>query len=265
MFINNCTDLILFMIIKQIFPDYIIKDIPEIDSTNRYTEELLDDKLLPEGSLVFTRKQTRGIGQADNTWESEPHKNLTVTLVLYPSFLEVSDQFLLTVVVSLSVADVVNSLVNDEATRIKWPNDIYYNHRKIAGILIKNHIMGNTISASIAGVGLNINQSVFHNAPLATSLKLLTGKEFSMDEVLSKWHDRVAYYYSELKSGHHNLLDEYLSRLYLKDTPVDYMIHQQHVTASIKGVDQYGQLVLWDASGKKYTCGLKDIVYPRFG
>lgn len=253
------------MTIQQIFPDYIIKDIPEIDSTNRYAEELIDDQILPEGSLILTHKQTKGIGQADNVWESEPNKNLTVTIVLYPSFLEVSDQFLLTVVVSLSVADVVNFYVNDAATRIKWPNDIYYNHHKIAGILIKNHIIGNTISASIAGVGLNINQSVFHNAPLATSLKIITGKEFNINEVLSKWHDRVAYYYSELKNHPNNLLDEYLSRMYLKDTSVEYTIRHQSVNATIKGVDQYGQLVLLDASGNKYTCGLKDIIYPRLG
>lgn len=253
------------MNVYGVFPQYIIKNLPETGSTNLYMEELLRNDSPPEGSVVYTEVQTAGIGHAENKWESEAHKNLTATVLLNPVFLKAANQFYLTVITSLSVAATVEFFVPGAQSMIKWPNDIFVNHRKIAGILIKNHIMGADISASIIGVGLNINQTDFLTAPNATSLNKNSGKEFSIIEVMTKWHELLAEYYYALQNGKQQLMDLYLSKMYLRDVPADYRINDCMVRATIKGVDQHGLLVLCDEHNKKYICGLKEIVFPVLG
>lgn len=249
----------------QVFPNFILTELPEIDSTNLYAERLLTHEDIPEGSILFTLNQKSGIGQAENKWESEPFKNLTATIILKPVFLEATSQFLLTAVLSLSVCELLKEFIPGVNPMIKWPNDIYCDDRKIAGILIKNHIMGKSISTTIAGLGLNVNQSVFHAAPFATSMKLISGKEYDVKQVLSKWHYFLATYYSKLKTDKKALLDEYLSKLYLKDIFIEFIIRGKSTIARISGVDRHGQLVLYDHTEKKYVCGLKEIVFPFLG
>lgn len=249
----------------QVFPNFILTELPEIDSTNTYTENLLSKEDIPEGSIIYTLNQKAGIGQAENKWESEPYKNLTATIILKPVFLETSSQFLLTAVLSLSVCDVIRESMPNINPKIKWPNDIYCENRKIAGILIKNYIMGRYISASIAGLGLNVNQTHFTHAPMATSLKILSGNEFDIRTILTKWHSLLAGYYTLLKTDKKALLDKYLSKLYLKDQFVEYTIRGKAITAAISGVDRHGQLILFDEAEKKYICGLKEIIFPFKG
>lgn len=258
----------------QVFPNYSIHHVPEINSTNRYAEDLLAKNKLPEGSLIVTDNQTAGIGQADNKWESEPFRNLTVTVILYPDFLGAAYQFYLSIIMSLAVCKTVNYYLKAPVAMIKWPNDIYCNHRKIAGMLIKNHIMGASISQSIAGLGLNINQMDFKQAPQATSLKLLTGLDFNVHEVMTKWHNYLADYYLLLKQSNEphteslkgivkgGLKEQYLSQLYLKDQPADFIINGNPTRATITGVDHHGQLILIDENHTKHICGLKEIVFP---
>ncbi len=248
----------------QVFHDFTISEIGEIDSTNKYAEKLINSGSVPEGSVFYTHNQTSGIGQAGNTWESEPRKNLTASMILYPVFLHPAHQFYLTMVVSLAVLDTVDFFLHDTTASVKWPNDIYCGNRKIAGILIKNQVMGNEISSAIAGLGLNINQTEFTTAPNATSLKLLAGNEYDIIVVLSKWHTHVAKYYDMLKSNRKELYMQYLSKLYLKDVQADYLINGVRVTATITGIGLHGQLVLTDNSGKRYECGLKDVIFPTF-
>lgn len=248
----------------QVFHDFTISEIGEINSTNKYAEKLISSGSISEGSVIYTHNQTAGIGQAGNTWESEPHKNLTASMILYPVFLHPAHQFYLTMVVSLAVCDAVDFFLHDLTASIKWPNDIYCGHRKIAGILIKNQVMGNEISSAIAGLGLNINQTVFNTAPNATSLRMLSGHEHDVMKVLSKWHTLVAKYYDILKTNRKALYLQYLSKLYLKDIQANYLIKGEEVTATITGIGLHGQLVLTDSSGKCYECGLKDVVFPTF-
>ncbi len=253
------------MDIVNIFPEYLIYELPEVDSTNKYVERQLGLTSFTEGSVIFTNNQTAGVGQAENMWESEPHKNLIATVVLNPSFLNPSDQFYLTIVVSLATCETVCFFLKNNYTQIKWPNDIYYEHRKIAGILIKNFIMGNNVSICIAGLGLNVNQTKFNIAPIATSLKLLSGLEYDIPSVLTKWHTLLALYYQKLKYDKDALRQLYLTKLYLKDQFVEFRINGKQVTATITGIDQHGQLELADISGKIYICGLREIVFPLLG
>ena len=159
-------------------------------STNTLLKELLAKGEWPEGErFLYTAFQTAGRGQAGNGWESEEGKNLLCSILLPPR----KDLFYLNVLVSVAVHKVIQSLLFErsgllslsEAVSIKWPNDIYYGDKKIAGILIENAILGNEVKYSIAGIGLNVNQTTFlSSAPNPVSLKLISGKETDIDALM---------------------------------------------------------------------------------
>ncbi|MDR0384451.1 MAG: biotin--[acetyl-CoA-carboxylase] ligase, partial [Prevotellaceae bacterium] len=113
----------------------------------------------PEGIVVVCREQTAGRGQRNNRWESAAGKNLTVSLILYPVDMAANELFRLSKIFSLAVAVSLNRYGINAA--IKWPNDIYVETRKIAGILIEHSFDGNKLVFSVAGLGLNVNQAVF--------------------------------------------------------------------------------------------------------
>lgn len=141
------------------------------------------DRNAPHGLALMARTQTAGRGQRGNSWEAEPGKNITLSLMLRPEATEAARQFEISEAVALGVADTVESLGIDGVS-VKWPNDIYVGDRKIAGILIENTLSGTIISRSIAGIGLNVNQREFRSdAPNPVSAWQLTGREFDIEEV----------------------------------------------------------------------------------
>ena len=159
-------------------------------STNTLLKELLARGEWREGErFLYTAFQTAGRGQAGNGWESEEGKNLLCSILLPPR----KDLFYLNVLVSVAVHKVIRSLLFErsglcslsEAVSIKWPNDIYYGDKKIAGILVENAILGSEVTYSIAGIGLNVNQTTFlSSAPNPISLKLISGKETDIDTLM---------------------------------------------------------------------------------
>lgn len=237
----------------------------EIHSTNDYLEEILMEKQLPEGSMVVARHQTHGKGQGNNHWESEAGRNLTFSVVLYPDFILAEQQFLLTQLTSLSLCQLLDSLELPERAMIKWPNDIYLGNRKVAGMLIKNNICNNAISQTIAGIGLNVNQTVFTaNAPIAVSLAMITGREYNLDDLLTMWHTAFEQGYDSIRKGDFAKLDQdYLGRLYLLNQTSDYSIQDERLRATITGIGKYGMLKLTAEDGRKFTCGLKEVVFER--
>ena len=136
-----------------------IERIDQLESTNNYAASLLLTKRLPDGSIIVTNSQIGGRGQGSNKWESEPDRNLTFSIILYPDFVEITKQFEISKAISLGVADFLQSHVNDVS--IKWPNDIYIRKAKVAGILLEYSIRRSRISSCIVGIGLNINQIKF--------------------------------------------------------------------------------------------------------
>ena len=165
------------------------------NSTNTLMKELLARGEWREGErFLYTAFQTAGRGQAGNGWESEKGKNLLCSVLMSYQPSAISRQpFYLNVLVSVAVHKVIRSLLFErrglcslsEAVSIKWPNDIYYGDKKIAGILVENAILGNEVTYSIAGIGLNVNQTTFlSSAPNPISLKLISGKETDIDTLM---------------------------------------------------------------------------------
>ena len=157
----------------------------ELESTNSYLSRALVTEQLTEGTIVLTEYQSAGKGQTGNKWESEKGKNLTFSIILYPSFIRPSEQFLISVAISLGICDYLRRHIDN--CFIKWPNDIYVSNDKIAGILIEHSLMADKIQYTIAGIGLNINQERFiSDAINPVSLKLLTGLEYDLDIALEQ-------------------------------------------------------------------------------
>jgi BirA family biotin operon repressor/biotin-[acetyl-CoA-carboxylase] ligase len=149
---------------------YFFENLP---STNSHAAHLLKNNDLPEGTIIYTNYQSAGQGQIGKRWESEDDKNLLISIVLFPSMINPDDQFYISMIVSLGICDFLRRYI--PVCSIKWPNDIYVNNDKIAGILIENSILGNQIENTIAGIGLNVNQDKFYSdAPNPVSLSSLS-------------------------------------------------------------------------------------------
>ena len=236
--------------------------LPEVDSTNRYFMDWLSREKPDEGTLVITDCQTSGKGMDGTVWESEPGQNLTFSFVLYPDFLAPDAQFYLNKIVALGLADMVSELTDRQVSiRIKWPNDIYIDDRKLAGTLIQNGIKGSSIEYSVVGIGMNINQEIFSgNAPNPVSLIMISGNDYDLEFVLNKILDKIWLRYDLLKKGSKKEIDEdYLNCLYRYQQLADYVYKGNSVRAKITGVNRYGQLILEIPGEKIIECDMKEI------
>jgi BirA family transcriptional regulator, biotin operon repressor / biotin---[acetyl-CoA-carboxylase] ligase len=228
-----------------------IIELETIGSTNIYAEQLLAARKVEDGTVILAREQTSGKGQGGNSWESEPGKNLTFSLVLCPDFLPPEMQFLLNKAIALGVLDCIQLLIPGFAATIKWPNDIYAGNGKIGGILISNIISGNLFSSCIAGIGLNINQEEFSTgAPGAVSLKQITGASYPLREALGTLLDCIDERYTQLRSDESGLLDlDYCRNLYGYGIWKDYLVNNALKKGRILDVDDSGKLILETGEG----------------
>jgi BirA family biotin operon repressor/biotin-[acetyl-CoA-carboxylase] ligase len=193
-----------------------------------------------------------------------PGQNLTMSFVIYPHFLPVDNQFSLNKAVSLGVSDFVRNAIDIPGElKIKWPNDIYFDHRKLAGMLIQNGIVGNFFDFSVIGIGININQENFRQYPVSpVSFKMITGRDYPLDRLLDGLLDCLNARLGQLKAGSINILDQdYLGSLYRYNEIHDIKYRRKIIRAKITGVNRYGQLMLEIPGGKILECGLKEVAF----
>ena len=238
--------------------------LPETESTNSYAINLLKNVNLPEGTIVHTGNQTGGKGQRGSIWKAEPASNLTVSIILKPNFLSLQHQFYLYQIAALACYDTIAELLNTSQfdIKIKWPNDILVDNCKIAGVLIENNLVLNTINWSVIGIGLNINQQNFYNLPKATSVKQIINIETRLDKVLNSVCVNFEKYYLLLKSGkYEQLKSHYLKNLFGLNTLMDFEMKGEHTKMMVKGINQFGLLVLENESGLIIEADVKDVVW----
>lgn len=201
---------------------------------------------LPEGTVIMADHQYAGRGQKEMTWYTEPGKNLTFTLLLKPTFLKISDQFLLNMVISLAVR---NALVRwlGEDVKVKWPNDIYYRNQKLAGMLIENILSGNTYKSAIIGIGLNVNQRTFTDtiAAKATSLGRILQQDVDLIQLLAEICSHIESNYLKLKTGNYaSLKVDYLAHLYRFGQIAEYRQSDETFEGEITDISPEGLLGL---------------------
>lgn len=233
----------------------------ETDSTINYLRELCSRQCVPELTTVVADFQTSGRGQRGNSWESEKEKNLLFSFVLYPTFLEARNQFLLSQIASLSVKETLDRYAEDIS--IKWPNDIYWKEKKICGMLIENNLTGPHITQSIAGIGININQEVFRSlAPNPVSIKQITGREYNPLEILAGVMQRTKEYYLSLQQGEtEGIVQRYHKALFRNEGMHPFRDSQGEFIARIVGVEPDGHLILQDDGDKIRRYVFKEVQY----
>lgn len=238
---------------------HIIK-LDAIDSTNSYLRQFSDQEVVEDYTCVTAKYQTLGRGQMGTTWDSEKSKNLMFSVFKQSSGIATQDQFYVSIVVSLAILKSLQSF-SIPKLQVKWPNDILSDHKKICGILIENVIKNTTLEASIIGIGLNVNQTKFSRLPNASSLKILTGRVFNLDELLHLIVKNLKYYFAKLKKGNHGILKaEYEKHLFRKNKPSMFKDPKGLKFAGfIKGINSEGhlQILLEDEILKEFD--LKEI------
>ncbi|EGK01561.1 biotin--[acetyl-CoA-carboxylase] ligase [Dysgonomonas gadei] len=239
----------------------IIHLVDEIDSTNNYMKSLLLKQKVKEGTIVSADFQTGGRGQRGNGWMSENGKNLLFSIVLYPDAVKANEQFLISQVVSLAVADFLRKYT--DGITIKWPNDIYWRERKICGILIENAIEGDQIKESVCGIGINLNQESFDSSlPNPVSLKQITGEYYKQSIMLGEVRELLFSYYEQLRRGEIQIIAEnYRDSLFRKTGYHLFNDNTNDFIARIKNVAPDGTLILETESGDERRFAFKEVRY----
>lgn len=230
-------------------------------STNTYMRELGAFEALEDFTIVWALNQTNGRGQMGTVWNSQPSKNLTISIYKDVSWLGISNHFFISVVVSLSLLYTLNELMIKNL-KIKWPNDILSDSKKIGGILIENVIKNNQLQASIIGIGLNVNQTDFDSLPQASSLINITGRVFSLEELLDKIMGNLKTVFLELKDKHafDELKKIYNNSLFRLNKPSTFRDKNNQLFAGyIYGTDQQGNLLVLLENKVIKSFGFKEI------
>ena len=234
---------------------------------------MADKDSLTDKNVYAALFQTAGRGQKGNRWESRAGENLTFSILLKPEGIHVTEQFTISQVVALGIIDYLG--LHGVKASVKWPNDIYAGDRKICGTLIENTLKDKSISASIAGIGLNMNQTVFDpSIPNPTSLSLETGKSFDVKEELPELLNCIYGYYDQLGSAYarNGFEAKYLEQLYRRgewhffevlpasDIPAEYRSGLR-IEARILGTDTESRLLLEHRDGTLHSYGFKEVKY----
>lgn len=244
--------------------------IKQTHSTSTLLREQYSDAL-PHLYTIRTDFQTAGRGQAGNSWESEEGKNLLFSTLLRYTGLQATEQWRLSMLVALACWEALAKHLPKDTLTIKWPNDIYYGNRKLVGILIENSLSGTTVGYSIAGIGVNVNQTEWlSNAPNPISMKQITGQYYPLEPLLNDWIAAMEAWETRPTD---ELYTAYLQRIYRRTGWHKYVEREVNITptaiadeteegiftAELVGITNQGELVLRKESGEECKYHFKQI------
>ena len=231
-----------------------------IDSTNVFMRQLSTAEKLKDYTIVATKLQTEGKGQMGTVWQSQKGKNLMFSVFKDVSFLHSDYAFFISIVSALSVVTALKRF-NIPKLKVKWPNDILSEEKKVCGILIENVLSNNQIKESIIGIGLNVNQTEFQDLPQASSLLLISGKVYNLDELLDSIISQMKHYFSLLKNEKYSeLLLEYETLLFRKEKPSTFKDTNENLFAGIiQGITLSGSLKILLEDDILKTFDLKEV------
>ena len=239
------------------------------ESTNNYAMAKLHAGMLDHGTAVMALVQTSGKGQRGKKWLVQPSSNITMStafslqtsmraemLTTFQSF-----PFLFSATMALGCYDFIKGFTSAD-TFIKWPNDVYLNDRKAAGILIENIYRSGVWTWAIAGIGVNVNQTDFPDlANNPTSIAIVTGQQFDLRTtgLLLHYH-LLEKYYELIQWSPADIMREYNSRLYLRGKTIVLRKNNVVLNTMIESVDMHGRLVTNDAITRTFNVGEVEFV-----
>ncbi|WP_115463246.1 biotin--[acetyl-CoA-carboxylase] ligase [Winogradskyella aurantiaca] len=230
------------------------------DSTNSYLKRISAEQPLEDYTIIQANTQSKGRGQMGTSWQSESGKNLTVSVFKDVSFLKFEEQYFISIVTALAVAETLKKLKTPNI-KIKWPNDILSETFKISGILIENVVKNNELKSAIVGVGINVNQRFFDDLPKASSVLLQSGKVYNVDEVLDVFIKELMHFFQRLMNKELGALkSEYEEQLFRIHKPSTFMVEDgQHLTGYINGINHQGHLEVLTEDAIIRTYDMKEI------
>ncbi|SCY16523.1 BirA family transcriptional regulator, biotin operon repressor / biotin-[acetyl-CoA-carboxylase] ligase [Flavobacterium anhuiense] len=213
-----------------------------IDSTNDFLKALASQDELENFTTVTAENQTKGKGQVGGVWKTQAGKNLTMSVLIKDFLFNNDEVFNLSLVVSLSVAEVLKTL-NIPDICIKWPNDILSYNKKLVGILIENTLKSDGRIMSVAGIGINVNQTDFAELPTASSMAAVAGKSFDKEElavlIVEKLKEKIQLW----NNSSQTFWDDYFNFLFKKGIPTAFRDNNnQDFMGIIQGVSPIGKL-----------------------
>jgi BirA family biotin operon repressor/biotin-[acetyl-CoA-carboxylase] ligase len=232
-------------------------ELESVDSTNNYAMAQAAAGKLKHGTLVFAHDQWAGKGQRGRTWNSNPGENIILSAVLEPVAFPISAAFGLSACVALACHDFYSNHAGPGSTRIKWPNDLYWNDRKAGGILIENHFKGDRWLFAIAGMGININQVEFpptNREPV--SLRQITGRRYDAIELAKELGACLETRFAGLEAGGvQGMVDAYNAVLYGQGQEVRLKKDNAVFTTRVERVSAQGELLTRDVLDRRFTFG----------
>ncbi len=228
---------------KTLFLGKKVEYLSECQSTNQILSHQYQNQQLMEGHIIWADHQTNGKGQRGNVWLSEPGENLLFSILLKPNTLLPKQAYLVNIVSGIAVIDCLNQMF--EATfELKWPNDVYVNDQKIAGILVETSIESGRVGAATVGIGLNVNQKHF-SIPTATSLYILNGTTADRGSILEQLIISLEKYYLILKSGAiSRLISDYYKVMRWRGELHTFEADRERFEGEIIGIDDTGRLLI---------------------
>lgn len=233
-----------------------------LDSTSNYVAKGLDSGTYSLGDVIMSGFQTEGRGQRGSLWQSIENTNLTFSYAMDVSFLNFRDQFMASKAISVGIVDYLKGK-HSLSAKIKWPNDILQNSKKLCGMLLETKKVGDK-RLMIIGIGLNINQMVFDTGFEATSLAIECGKEFDLEKELLFLLEFIKSSWSKLVSLKFGAIQEdYIENLYGTDTSISLSSKAGTFQGTILGADNEGLLSVKLESGeiKNYRSGEVKLIY----
>lgn len=242
--------------------DFTFQHIETVDSTNAFLQRMQGTSEI-NGFVVSADEQTAGKGMGSNSWESAKGMNLTFSVAFDMSWLPAAEQFLLSQLVPLAMLEVIGNYLPNEQLKIKWPNDLYFDGRKLGGILINSTISGNYLGSSIVGIGLNVNQMKFKNWPThPISMKMIMGKDCDLESLLHEIVNHLGEIIEDVANGlqtRTSINNRYYSQLFRYHEWADYEVGSQRLRLFMTGIDPFGRLQLVDEARQTHCYDIKEI------
>ena len=230
-------------------PSATIVRLEETDSTNTYLRQHAS-QMEAWMTVVTAEYQTAGRGQGVHTWESNRSENLLFSVLTHPVMVPVRSQFLLSEAGALALKEVLDGYT--DGITLKWPNDIYWNDRKLSGTLIETSIGGGRIKNCVFGIGLNVNQKTFESdAPNPVSLAQILGHDIDREQLFKQIVAAFEKYYRMLENGQYDAISAlYHEALYRRQGFYMYEDGDGRFEGAIVEVGDEGLLVLRDRDGR---------------
>ncbi|MEO8589836.1 MAG: biotin--[acetyl-CoA-carboxylase] ligase [Flavobacteriales bacterium] len=240
-----------------------ILEYDSLASTNKTAADLLSTSGVGHGAIILAHEQTDGRGQRGRSWISRSGLDLTFSIVLRPQNLRADAQFALAKIAALAVHDVVQHHVKGDV-RIKWPNDILVDRRKVAGILIKNEVVGELVMSSIVGIGLNVNSTGLDPDIAGTSLAVEVGRALDRITLFGTLCERFEQWWLRWEQEREEGLQGYSDRLWARGRWADVYLDEQPLSVRPIDVDAHGRLIVEHGDGQVKAYGLDRLRFaPR--